>query len=129
MLSLTRRLRGFVPFLLLPSALCLLPSLHAEDPLVTNPPPAVDTAFFDPATNPGDNFFQYANGGWIKRATIPGDRSGWGIIQEMEESNENVLHKILQSCAADTADGKAAPGTPRQESRRPLPQRHGPRGH
>ena len=87
----------------------------AEDPLVTNPPPAVDTAFFDPTVKPGDDFFQYANGGWIKRATIPGDRSSWGITQEMEESNDNILHKILESCAAEATDGKAAPGTPRQK--------------
>ena len=82
---------------------------------MTNPPPAVDTVFFDPTVKPGDDFFQYANGGWIKRAAIPGDRPSWGITQEMEESNDNILHKILESCAADAADGKAAPGTPRQK--------------
>ena len=113
----------------MPVACGLLPALHAEDPLVTNPPPAVDTAFFDPATKPGDDFFQYANGGWIKRTSIPGDHSAWGITQEMEETNANILHTILEACAADAADGKAAPGTPRHAGRRPLPQRHGPGRH
>ena len=111
---MTTPLRRF-SLCLLPVACGLLPTLHAEDPLVTNPPPAVDTAFFDPATKPGDDFFQYANGGWIKRASIPGDHSAWGITQEMEETNANILHTILEACAADAADGKAAPGTPRQQ--------------
>ena len=100
--------------------LLLLPLLdatatRAEDPLVTNPPPAVDPAFLDAATKPGDDFFTYANGGWLKHAVIPGDRSSWGITQEMDESNENVLHKILDDCAAGAANGQAAPGTPRQK--------------
>ena len=110
----TRRLFSTLPLFCL-TLLPALPGLHAEDPLVTNPPPAVDTAFFDPTTKPGDDFFQYANGGWIKRTTIPGDRSSWGITQEMEESNDNILHKILETCAAEAVDGKAAPGTPRQK--------------
>ncbi len=87
----------------------------AEDPLVTNPPPAVETAFFDPATKPGDDFFKYANGGWLGRTNIPGDHSGWGITYEMEETNAKVLHAILDDCAAQAANGQAAPGTARQQ--------------
>ncbi len=104
----------WLPLLLLPLAFRAI-SLRAEDPLVTNPPPAVDPAFLDPATKPGDDFFTYANGGWLKHTAIPGDHSGWGITQEMEETNENVLHKILDDCAAGAANGQAAPGTPRQK--------------
>ena len=113
---------------LAPPLLLLLPlTLRAEDPLVTNPPPAVDPAFLDANTKPGDDFFAYANGGWIKHAAIPGDRSSYGITQEMDESNENILHKILEDCAAQDRQRSGRPRHPAPESRRPLPQRHGHR--
>ena len=111
-----RRLPRPAARLLFPLAvLCTAAGLRAEDPLVTHPPPAVEPAFFDPATQPGDDFFKYANGGWLSRSAIPGDRDSWGIIQEMEETNGNVLHQILEDCAAQTTEGKAAPGSPRQK--------------
>ena len=89
--------------------------VRAEDPLVANPPPAIDPAFFDVSVKPGDDFFRYANGGWLNRTTIPGDRSSWGISEEMEESNDNALHRLLEAAATDAASGKAAPGTPLQK--------------
>ena len=33
-------------------------------------------ANMDPSVKPGDNFYLYANGGWMKRTVIPPDRSG-----------------------------------------------------
>ncbi|MBS1743982.1 MAG: M13 family metallopeptidase [Bacteroidetes bacterium] len=33
----------------------------------------------DSTVKPGDDFFLYANGGWIKRNPIPESESGWGI--------------------------------------------------
>ena len=107
----------FLLALLLSSSFLLHPSsfLFAEDPLVTHPPPAVDPAFFDPSVRPGDDFFAYANGGWIKRAAIPGDHSGWGITQEMEETNEKVLHQIVEDCAAEAALAKIDPSAQRRK--------------
>jgi putative endopeptidase len=35
----------------------------------------VDLSAMDTSIRPGDNFFQYANGGWNKRTSIPADRS------------------------------------------------------
>ncbi len=90
-------------------------AVGADDPLVTNPPPAVEPAFFDKAVKPGDDFFRYANGGWTQHATIPGDRATWGVAEELQERNEVALHTILDECAAQVAKGEAAPGTPRQK--------------
>lgn len=100
--------------------LALLPGSYlslkaADDPLVTSPPPAVEPAFFDPSTKPGDDFFTYANGGWLSRTTIPSDHASWGVTQEMDETNALVLHKILDECAAACADGKATTGSLRQK--------------
>ena len=29
---------------------------------------------------PGNDFYAYANGGWIKATEIPADRSRWGVF-------------------------------------------------
>lgn len=39
----------------------------------------------DTTTRPGDDFFQYANGGWIKKTPIPGDETNYGIAQMVME--------------------------------------------
>ena len=36
-------------------------------------------ADMDTSVNPGDDFFAYANGGWLKRNPIPASESAWGI--------------------------------------------------
>jgi putative endopeptidase len=33
-----------------------------------------DTAGADHSTRPGDDFFRYANGGWLDRTAIPADK-------------------------------------------------------
>jgi putative endopeptidase len=42
------------------------------------PPWGVNLAYIDRSGNPGDDFYVYANGGWLKTAQIPPDRPGAG---------------------------------------------------
>ena len=49
----------------------------------------------DSTVKPGDDFFMYANGGWIKKNPIPGAESGWGIGNLVQEENYNRLKKII----------------------------------
>jgi putative endopeptidase len=43
------------------------------------------TANRDTTVDPSQNFFMYANGGWIKANPIPGDQSSWGIGHAVQE--------------------------------------------
>ena len=43
------------------------------------PPEGIDLAGIDRSVAPGDDFFGYANGAWIKTTEIPADRSSWGV--------------------------------------------------
>ena len=38
----------------------------------------VDLSAIDTTAKPGDNFYLYANGNWIKRTTLPADRTSVG---------------------------------------------------
>jgi putative endopeptidase len=47
----------------------------------------------DTTVLPGADFFNYANGGWIKRNPIPADETNWGIGQLVqEELYDRLLH-------------------------------------
>jgi putative endopeptidase len=48
----------------------------------------------DPTVKPGDDFFSYANGGWIKRNPIPAAYSSWGIGNVVQEEIRARLKKI-----------------------------------
>jgi putative endopeptidase len=62
----------------------------------------------DSSVNPADDFFEYANGGWIKNNAIPADQSSWGIGDLVIEENLNRLRRINEDAAqANTAKGSS----------------------
>src|SRR4030081_4046568 len=63
----------------------------------------------DPSVKPADDFFLYANGGWIKRTEIPPEYSRWGSFNQLIEHNNDALHVIAEKAAKTKADPKAAP--------------------
>jgi len=67
--------------------------------------PDVVAVNLDTTINPATDFFDYANGGWIKNNAIPGDLSSWGIGQMVNEENLTRLRTINEKAAA--ANGKA----------------------
>jgi len=57
----------------------------------------------DVAASPGQDFFQYANGGYMKSLVIPGDRTSYGAFDSLNELSQNRLHALLDKAAADKA--------------------------
>ena len=60
----------------------------------------VRTEFFDKSgmdttVNPGDNFFLYANGQWMKKTQIPKTETGWGSFYTLYNDNIKSLDEIL----------------------------------
>lgn len=55
-----------------------------------------------------DDFYQYANGGWIAKNEIPPAFSTWGITSPLREKNIGVLHDILEAAAKNTAAPKGS---------------------
>jgi putative endopeptidase len=58
-----------------------------------------DPANRDTATAPGDDFFRYANGGWLDRTHIPDDKAGYSLRLEMSNLTEARLRGILEEAA------------------------------
>lgn len=70
----------------------------------------LDPKNMDTMINPGDDFFLYANGTWLKNNPIPGTETRWGSFNELQENNYKALHELLDEAAADknAAAGSAA---------------------
>ena len=70
-----------------------------------------DKSGMDTTIKPGDDFFTYANGGWIKATKIPDDQSGWGSFYSLHEENQNKMRGLLEEAEAQNA----AKGTAQQK--------------
>ena len=88
---------------------CLL-SLGAQSPpqIEKNPPP-LDPQNMDTSVKPQDDFFMYADGGWIKRTEIPSEYSRWGGFNELIERNNDALHIIAEEAINTHVDPRLAP--------------------
>ncbi len=65
----------------------------------------------DPKVDPGDDFFTYANGGWLARNPIPASESGWGIGHLVDED----LYVKLRTINEEAAKNHPATGTDEQQ--------------
>lgn len=60
------------------------------------PKELIEMANIEPAIKPGDDFFLYANGKWLKTATIPATESRVGAMLEMYDGTKARLKGILE---------------------------------
>jgi putative endopeptidase len=58
------------------------------------------------------DFYQYANGTWLKNTEIPAAYSSWGSFNVLAENNRKTLHDILEEAAKNN---KAAKGSIEQK--------------
>jgi len=54
-------------------------------------------AIMDPQTNPCDDFYRYACGGWIDATELPADQPRYGRFQALAEGNQEALRSILEA--------------------------------
>lgn len=70
-----------------------------------------DKSGMDTTVSPGDDFFEYANGLWIKNTKIPDDKTSWGSFRVLYQENVDKLHTILEKAQS----GKNAEGSLEQK--------------
>jgi len=72
-----------------------------------------DTSGSDAAVNPGNDFYLFANGAWMRRAVIPADRIRVGPFPNLRNLGEERVQAILETVARanwplETSAGKVA---------------------
>ncbi len=69
----------------------------------------IDPADMDTSVAPGDDFNQYANGGWLDTTELPADAPAYGVFSEIGDQVDADLVEIMSSLQPDasTPDGKA----------------------
>jgi putative endopeptidase len=84
--------------LILTGAVCLTISAFITDTIKTRAPKKfIDSANMDLSVKPGDNFFMYANGNWIKKNAIPAKETRWGSFNILHQENIDRLLGILKT--------------------------------
>ena len=65
--------------------------------------PAFDVRNMDKSVKPGDDFFRYVNGTWLKNNPIPADKNSFSSFEELFEKNRHDISSIIET-AADAKD-------------------------
>ena len=60
---------------------------------------AFDVSRMDRSADACDDFFQYANGTWVKNTEIPPAFPRWGSFTILQDNNQNTLRDILDAAA------------------------------
>jgi len=79
---------------------------HAATPVA---PSGIDLAGMDRAVAPGDDFFAYANGAWLRTHDIPPDRGSYGVGAILDElTTKRTAELITDKANSDAPAGSDA---------------------
>ncbi|MFT4093180.1 MAG: M13 family metallopeptidase [Niabella sp.] len=61
----------------------------------------IDRANMDTTVRPGDDFYTYASGTWVKNNPVPAKETRWGSFNVLRDFNINAVKSILEKAAVD----------------------------
>ena len=68
----------------------------------------IDAANMDKSVKPGDNFYLYANGTWLKNNPVPTSKTRWGSFDVLRQNSLDRLKKLCEDAAAGKIKDSAA---------------------
>jgi len=83
------------------------PATQAPQPLISG----VDLAGMDTSVKPGDDFFAYVNGTWVKETEMPADKARYGLFNILRDESQDAVRAIIEK----SATGDFAKGTDEQK--------------
>ncbi len=60
---------------------------------------AFDPGSMNLSVKPGDDFYEYVDGSWIKSHPVPADKSSYGEFEVVEDRNYDLVRGIVESAA------------------------------
>ncbi|MEO8117586.1 MAG: M13 family peptidase, partial [Bacteroidota bacterium] len=63
----------------------------------------IDPSNMDLSVKPGDNFYLYANGNWLKNNPVPASKTRWGSFDVLRQSSLDKLKLLTTEAAANTS--------------------------
>jgi len=85
------------------AVLCGVLILSCLAAFAQNPPAqtthGINLQNMDPSVKPGDDFYTFANGGWLKRTTIPADRGAIGVFTALADLANKRTVSIIEDVA------------------------------
>lgn len=69
----------------------------------TNMNIGIETSNLDTAAQPGEDFYQYACGGWVKNHPLPAAYSRFGSFDQLVQNNDKRVHDILKNLLNTTS--------------------------
>src|SRR6201987_5682451 len=101
-----RRSRTLVSGRVTASLLCVvaLVILAGCRTTANSPSAGIDIHGMDRSVAPGDDFYNYANGGWSRVTAIPTDKSAYGIRIVRQDETRRDLLTIIERTTDSTAD-------------------------
>ena len=69
---------------------------------------SVDLSSIDKSVKPGDDFYAYANGDWLKRTTIPPDQASWGSFNILFQETQKRTRALIENAGKSTTPGSEA---------------------
>ena len=82
------------------AALAIASPVAAQQPRAAYGTWGVETKDMDAAVKPGDDFFAYAEGTWLKNHPIPADKTGAGYNYELPDEIELQVRKMVEDVSA-----------------------------
>jgi putative endopeptidase len=89
----TKGLKGYFSFLAI-AAISFSANAQVPDKLI-------DPANMDLTVKPGDDFYRYASGTWVKNNPVPPKETRWGSFNMLRDFNINAVKGLLADAAAD----------------------------
>ena len=96
----------FFPRKTLAACVLALPLISAQAQKTSNAPATshgIAVSNIDSAVRPGDDFYLYANGAWIKRTELPADRTSLGAFNQLVDRSNHRVAQIIEQAAQSKA--------------------------